>query len=230
MNERSKLNLQLHILPSFVPPKVCEALYEASYALWKDVWRKTLFELDGTEQIFSDQFIRQDYFGVFTDGDQPVALCCFKEMQLEHQTHREDSWFKPWPADLLTSLSREHKRWLVPSWLTVHPDYRRTKRTLPVDFAAMGIELIALMCLDTKADIAVGTPRNDRSVSQLLYRVGGKAVKKDVIHHGVSIDLVTMLPQDIKEANGNISFEMRRLWKSRVDLRIPPGETKKRAA
>lgn len=97
-----------------------------SYTLWREVWQATLSELDGTSDLASDHFSRQDYCNLIEIDGEPAGLCCFRFVDLRHSWAADDSWFAPWPKEILLRYTKTHRHALVPSWLTVAPAFRKT--------------------------------------------------------------------------------------------------------
>src|SRR3954466_4957192 len=93
--------LKLVVLPGSGVPANARTYYEAAYATWKQVWKQTLLELDGSDQLHSDQFTRQDYIIAIFHGPLCVALCCFRRADFSMPGSIEDSWFKPWSLQSL---------------------------------------------------------------------------------------------------------------------------------
>lgn len=217
--------MQLYILPAHSPPSAYYSIYNACFDLWESVWSSTLRELDGLEVLFSDAFTRQDFFGAAFVQGKPAALCCFKNLDLGVSSSRKDSWFAPWPKDLLEELAQEFPQALIPSWMTVHPDFRKTANYQGPNFGLLMSELISLCCLHQGADIAFGTPRKDRSVNKLVSQAGATCLVPDVKHHGVLVDLVAFFPEKLKDLS--FSQEIQSLWQNRIHLQNPTTQKEK---
>lgn len=207
----------LYLLPSGHPPSDAYQIYEQTYSLWHEIWFETLKQLDGVTSLASDGFTRQDFFAVATISNEVVALCCFKQADLRLSCHRQDSWFSPWPQALLEELAKTRSRTLIPSWLTVHPSYRRSNNSGGWNWSLVMSELISLVCLDVQAEVGFGTPRKDRSVNKMVSQAGAVCLKEDVVHHGVLIDLVAFYPENLRQVR--FSSETTQLWKNKIDLR-----------
>lgn len=212
--------IQLHILSSTSTSKESLVLYDRCFALWREIWLPTLRELDGVQNLYSEGFTRQDFVCVLEVNGQLAGLCCFKSMNLKMISHRQDSWFAPWPQTLLTELAESHPRALVPSWLTVTEAFRRSAGFQHFNVALVLSELIGLNCLDLNMDIAFGTPRKDRSVNHLVSQAGADCLLSDVLHHGVPVDLVAFYPEKLR--HHTISAMTQILWKNKIDMRYQP--------
>lgn len=213
------MDLQLYLIPSRNPPAALKHTYNASYGLWESVWLKTLGELDGLKVLSSDGFTTQEFFAVIHSQGSPMALCCYKTLNLSIPCHHKDSWLAPWPKEILAEISQTYSRALIPSWLTVHDDFRKSAGYQGANLALILSELISVICLHTKASIAFGTPRVDRSVNKLVYQAGATCLLSDVIHHGVPVDLVAFIPEKLRTVE--FTSETTRLWNQRIDFTQP---------
>lgn len=189
------------------------ALYNAAYTLWRDIWFQTLRDLDGVDRLFSDGFTRNDFVTVISYLGTPVALCCFKKMSLRLPATLQDSWFAPWPPEFLAQLARDSETAIIPSWLTIHRDYRRSAGFGFLNLGLILAELISVVTLYAGAAVAFGTPRKDRSVHGLVQQAGAVTAFENVLHHGVPVDLVCFFRDNL--AAHAFSFETRRLWDTR---------------
>lgn len=192
--------------------------YNEAYATWKLVWKQTLQELDGSDSLYSDHFTRQDYVVALYHGAKCIALCCFRRASLSRESDREDSWFKPWPNEALKEFGEEHGQGIVLSWLTIHPDYRRSisvEHVKEFNVSDRLCELINQFLQNCKMDIAFGVTRNNRSVNKMSEYVGFKTYQQNAKHHGVDVDLITLEPADLVAAAKkypSVAFE---LWENR---------------
>lgn len=209
--------MNLFLVPAAHPPAEARQIYDQTYALWKSVWFETLKELDGITSLPSDGFTRQDFFAAAKVGDRIAAICFFREADLTVESHRDDSWFQPWPKELLLEISQTRRRTLIPSWLTVHREFRKSSGAAGCNWSLVMSELISLVCLDVNADVGFGTPRKDRSVNRLVAQAGAVCLKEDVHHHGVMIDLVAFYPEILRQVN--YSSDTLWLWQNKIDFR-----------
>ena len=199
--------------------------YDEAYATWKLVWKQTLLELDGNANLFSDHFTRQDYIVALYHGLQCIALCCFRRADLARASDREDSWFKPWPEEALQMFGSESRSGVALSWLTIHPDYRRSVSLDHLkEFSASDrlCELINLFLQDCKMDLAFGVTRNNRSVNKMSEYVGFKTYRANAQHHGIAVDLITLGPDDLKAAELKYPAVAFELWSKRTLITSEP--------
>ncbi len=182
----AKQDLQLVLLPGRGPAPGGAEYYLEAYRLWKLVWKATLLELDGSDELYSDHFTRQDYVLCLFHGARCVALTCFRRADLGYATHQEDSWFKPWPKEMLDQIGRELRQGLVVSWVTIDPDYRRTQAnayTKDLEISPRLAEALNFFMRDCEVDIAFGVTRNNRSVNKFCAYAGSQALQTNASYY-----------------------------------------------
>src|SRR5580692_9143278 len=158
-----------------------------AYRCWSDVWKTTLRELDNLPDVPSDEFTRQDEVVALFHEYECIGLTCLRWVDTSRPMFLDDSYFKIWPK-AATDAAREHgPRICIVSNLTVAAPWRRA-RGLSV------MEVLACLSLDrflrSSGDAVVGTPRADRGVNRVCYGLGFRPLAREVVHHGVKIDLV----------------------------------------
>lgn len=192
--------------------------YNEAYATWKSVWKQTLLELDGEESLYSDHFTRQDYILALYHGVKCIALCCFRRADLSRPADMEDSWFKPWPVDALKKFASEYHKAISLSWVTIHEDYRRSVSIDHLKEFSAGerlCELTNYFLQDCDMDLALGVTRNNRSVNKMSQYVGFSTYQHNAKHHGVDVDLIRLVPDDLKVAALNYPSVALELWSKR---------------
>lgn len=212
---KNQCSFQLVLLPAKEPSFEGQNLYRAAFDLWHGVWSKTLKELDGQEKTFSDGFTRQDFFAGLFQEDTCVALVMFKKIDLRFEIHWRDSWFASWDKSTLKEISEESPVCMVPSWLTVHPLFRKNSGRSDARLSTVITEVMAQMCIEMKADVGFGTSRNNRGVNKLVYHAGAIPLEKGRIAHGVEVDLVAFFPEKIEQAKQNFSSLFFDVWEGR---------------
>jgi hypothetical protein len=158
-----------------------------AYRCWSDVWKTTLRELDNLPDVPSDEFTRQDEIGALFQDYECIGLTCFRWVDTSQAMFLDDSYFKVWPKAASDAARELGPNVCILSNLTVSPAWRRA-RGLSV------MEVLGCLSVDrflhSDGDALVGTPRTDRGVNKLCYRLGFRSLARDVVHHGVKIDLV----------------------------------------
>jgi hypothetical protein len=163
------------------------ALLGKAYECWSSVWHDTLYELDHVENVPSDEFTRQDEIGALFHEFDCVGLSCLRWLNLENPIFRDDSYFKVWSPEALRTASEFGSEACILSNLTVAPAYRRVS---DINVAETLLGLAIDRFEHSRADVLIGTPRADRRVNKLAYRIGFCPIAPDVTHHGVKIDIV----------------------------------------
>lgn len=210
--------LRLVILPGRNSTSETKEMYDSAYETWKLVWKQTLLELDGSDTLFSDHFTRQDYFFAVFHRQLCVASVSFRRIDPSSIVHSDDSWFKPWPREAVNEFGKTYSNALMASWLTIHPNYRKSDGDpylSSLELSRRAIEMMSFFMLDAQADITFAAARNNRSVNKLCLYGGCQVYKPNVIHHGVEVDLITWVPRDLIRAVETFPKVSHELWNSR---------------
>jgi hypothetical protein len=213
-------NLSLCILPCSEPknPNLKEK-YDAAYKLWKSIWAPTLKELDGVEKLHSNEFTRHDFMTVIFDGDRPISLMCYSEIDLNYLPRRDDSWFENWPQSLLSKHSNKvGEKGILAAWFCTDPEYRKSGERIPFNISQVIIETYCRVILDGGFDIGYGVTRNNRGVGKYGDLVGAITVS-EAVAHGCDVNLVILKPDVLKEKVNNYSEGSKSLWDQRIDYR-----------
>jgi hypothetical protein len=171
------------------------------YECWSSVWRTTLYELDKVVDVPSDELTRQDEIGALFHEYECIGLSCLRWMHLDSPIFLDDSYFRVWPKDAIRAAAKHGGRACILSNLTVAPAYRRATE---YNVAEMVLGLAVDRFAHSEADSLIGTPRADRRVNELAYKMGFVPLAHDVVHHGVNVDLVRF-PQKAGGATATLS-------------------------
>jgi hypothetical protein len=162
-------------------------LIDEAYRCWSEVWKATLSELDNLPDVPSDEFTRQDEVGALFHGNECIGLTCFRWVDASRALFQDDSYFKVWPKETILAVRELGLRLCILSNLTVAPHWRRaTGGSVMEVLGGLSVDRF----LGSDRNVVVATPRSDRGVNRLCYRLGFRALARDIIHHGVKIDLV----------------------------------------
>lgn len=221
--QRELKQLHLVTMKCFSPSPAHLPVYNEIYRVWRSVWEVGVRELYGQEFLPSDQFIRQDFVAGIFRGDVCLASCCYRLINLSIPAHVDDSWFKPWPRDLVVQMAETTPMALMPSWLSVNPDFRRKETGYPIHLARIMMEVLNYVTIQENAQIAFGVSRNDRSVNKVLRHIGGvEPVCENVTYEGFSVDLFKFTRAELEARLPQFSHEVHKLWRERIDLRPNP--------
>jgi len=182
--------LEFHI---FAPQRAREPLLEEAYEVWRSVWRAAFEAVHGTYQLHSDQFTRQDEIAVLSTEGRCISLMGLRWLDLALARTRDDSYFEPWPDEVLASLGDRVVG--VSSNLAVHPDWRGATVTSPLSpsdatrLSSLTIALSVRSLFASSAESVIALTRNNRSVDKLASSLG--AIKLGQITlHGADADIV----------------------------------------
>lgn len=179
--------LTYHLLrPRDSDPADALILAEA-YRCWIEVWQQTFYELEHVLRVPSDEFTRQDEIGALFHGWECIGLTFYRWIDLANPFHKDDSYFAIWPQDAVEAAAAFGSRLCICSNLTVSAPWRRARGgPLAELLGALAIERF----LKSDGDTLVGTPREDRGINQLSYKLGARALAHGIMHHGVKVDLI----------------------------------------
>ncbi|MDZ4676582.1 MAG: hypothetical protein SGI74_03650 [Oligoflexia bacterium] len=210
-------NLKYVLFPGTHVEEIFLPYYQSAYKLWKDVWTETIYELDGHKNIFSDDFTRQDEIGALFDGSECIMLSFFKMVDLNLTAHRDDSYFKVWPKDIIDKLIVNNKPVLIGSNITASQSFRGKHFGLSTKDLLMGLLIKRLQ--HTPAGAMTGTMRNNRGMHECAYRHGATPLKQGLIHHGVEVDLVGFFQDKVKPCDiPGIQNLVNTLWKKHLEF------------
>jgi hypothetical protein len=185
--------LEYHL---FRPRTAHTPLLERAYELWREGWRTTLFELDGTRELHSDEFGRQDEIGVLSLDGSCVALTGLRWLDMSLPRSREDSYFKCWPADALAKIA--DRVVAIASNTLVHPDWRGTLVEPPRDQAGDPVRLAfttnalsTCRFLASPAQSLIALTRNDRAIDRVMAALGSTRLAR-IEMHGIETDIVNI--------------------------------------
>jgi hypothetical protein len=152
--------------------------YVNAYRTYRSVWDETFRTIHGEAYVpQSNDFTRQDSIQALFVGETCAGLDCVRRIRLDNPADLDDSWLKPWPAEVLDSLAAGHADALVNSYFTVHRDYRRHDAPSghPVSYL-LGC-LSVLYQLETGVPLMLGMMRCDRSMNKLGDALGATTLR-----------------------------------------------------
>ena len=210
-------NYQLILLPCHPPitDNLREA-YESTYTLWKNVWSKTLKELDGLETLHSDEFTRYDFAAVIFKNNKAVSMFCCNEIDLKLSASLEDSWFSCWPKEVLLAEQERPGLGVIAAWFCTDPKHRKSKNQSTFNLTQVCAEIFSRIVLDNNYNLGYGVTRNNRSVGKYAQNLGSTTIKK-AHAHGCEVDLIFLEPSLIAKTTNSYSSESHRLWENRID-------------
>lgn len=193
--------------------------YNEAYKLWKSVWLQTLNELDGVNEIHSDDFTRQTQFGCLFWKDRCVSQVAIRECNLSLKSIRDDSILKAWDDSSLAKAFANGPSVSIASNLCVHPEFRG-EIAENLSLKQLSFYLLSKMFLNLEHNGMIATTRVNRGANKTAYNAGATFLKKSILHN-VEVDLVMYLRPEVTEAlEKNKHLWVDRLWKQRSDFRL----------
>jgi hypothetical protein len=189
--------LEYHL---FRPRSSHDPLLERAYELWREGWRTTLFELDGTTELHSDEFGRQDEIGVLALDGSCVALTGIRWLDMSLPRAREDSYFRSWPADAVAMIA--DRVVTIASNTLVHPAWRGTIIEPPLGHPGDSVRLAfttnalsTCRFLASSAQSLIALTRNDRAIDRVMAALGSTRLAR-IQMHGIETDIVRIERRD----------------------------------
>lgn len=221
--------LRVTTLPGSRPELAHVQDYNSAYAMWKLVWSDTFKELDGADRIYSDDFCRTDEIICLFREQTCLAMGFMRWVNFNLESACEDSYFKVWPKEALQKLGSRGNNVIVCSNLTVHPLARGNKLGLPYKDVMVGLLVERLM--ESGADAMTGTMRVDRGMHKTTFQFGAELLLKNLVHHGVPVDLVAFYPgQIVPSTDPLVAESVSALWRFRQTRRRGQDPSRYRAA
>ena len=95
------------LLKARTPGVGTEGDYEKAYEFWLEMWRRTFSEVDPDIQLNSDLFVTQREVSAVFLHDQVIALMGYDFRDIGLKAHRDLSYFRNYPTEVLDELQRE---------------------------------------------------------------------------------------------------------------------------
>jgi hypothetical protein len=191
--------------------------YNKVYDFWHEQWLATFKQLEGAEQLSSDDFFRQNEKMVLTFRGRIVSFLAFSFFDLRLKSHREHSYFHAYPPHVLDQLIEMGlPRVMTMGQFCVSPEWR--KKNSGGQFLCHVQAYMAFRRFKhSEADTLITYTRNDRKVNDLAYMYGSKCLLAKWREHNVEVDIVYTLKEDLKEHVDPLTRETcQRLWNNQV--------------
>lgn len=208
--------LRFEIFDPKQPPRPSEtADYHQAYYLWKKVWLQTYAELEGVQNIYSDDFYRQqEAFCIFYDREC-VGLTMHSYLDLKNPIHRDLRYFKAYPPGSIEAIEELGvRRVLISNQTAVDSQFRKSLSGIAFADVLVGLTVQRLLRSDCEAFIAY--TNNSKKVQDIAYRFGAKPIVQGHSQHNVEVDIVCLekkmaRPSPIDEVNQLVEI----LWTSK---------------
>lgn len=210
--------LQYFLIPGENPPRNAQEIYTEAFRCWRFVWSQAFKELDGIDQLFSDDFTRQTAIGCIFIQSKCIALAGYHAIDFRFPTTPFDSWFKVWPDGVQAALTREGSKVMIATNVTVDSDFRG-KCVEGVGIKDLICSMMIKSLLSSDADVMAGTMRCNRGMQKVAQRLGGTTLLTGVALHGVEVELVGFYRRKILSENLFVSDSIVEfLWKNRKEF------------
>jgi hypothetical protein len=190
------------------------------------MWRSAFAEVDPELRLRSDVFLTQREVSAVFHGDCPVGLMMYDFRDLRMKAHRDMSYFKHYPSDVLEHLLAEgQEEVMMTGQLTVHPDWRKSKIGPFMSDVLMGLSVKRFV--DSSASIKLACTRNDRGIQNLCYRFGAVPLRRGHEAYGIPCDVVAFHKGDVRDSDlPGLARIIDRLWTgtsvARLFSNLPP--------
>lgn len=188
------LSLRIFYPDAVSPDEIYD--YNDAFSFWRKVWIETREEIGERTSRWSDSFSRQSEIMVLYHGNQPIATCCHRYVDLRHRALLEDSYFTSamWPEEARRVVPTLGDTCMLGSHLYVDPEFRRSRTGLPIK------EIVCSLCFahvnGTRPDAVLGMVRIDRGLDRLFHAGGAVSIHAAVRWcEKIPLDLVAFFPR-----------------------------------
>ncbi|MFT3926260.1 MAG: hypothetical protein QM778_27185 [Myxococcales bacterium] len=226
IDKQTVQSLRHVLLKARGPGRGTEEDYDKAYSFWLEMWRSTFSEVQADINLQSDMFLTQREVSAIFMGDQVVALQMFDFRDLRLKAHRDLSYFRHFPSEVLKLLlDQGYEQVMSLGQMTVHPDWRRNKVGPFMSEVLAGIAINRF--LSTSAAVMVAITRNDRSTQELGYRFGAVPLRRGHEAYGIPSDVIVIQRDKAKGTEmAGMATIIDRLWResrvARLFSDLPP--------
>jgi hypothetical protein len=195
------------------PSPVLEEAFRFWSAFWKDVYRS----VGATSGPDPEDFRRQSYWSVLTDGAAVVALHGYTRFDLDQRADREHRYFRRyWSPETVAALRGLGVRHVMTmEYFSVSPEWRskRLGMSLASVVAGLGVELARELGVDG----IVSAARVDTGADRIGKAFGAETVATLPVN-GVATELL-LFSRERWHAHEDPAIRrwVRRLWQSRQE-------------
>ena len=223
LKPRSVLDgIQCFVLPGRCPLNFRHVeFYAKTYAFWKGVYTDLYQKSGRPESLCTDSYYRQDHVFSLVHQQDVIGciLCSYHNTQVP--TPFDLNYFADLSDEMMGAVRKAlaGKLMLMES-LTVHPDWRRSSKGLPVADLLLGLAMRAFLA--SHCDVLVGTPRVDVKMHTKCSMFGGRCLG-DIQKSGFSCQSFLFLStEDHKHPSPDVQGFIDRLWDSRTKTTEDP--------
>lgn len=206
------------VLSPHIISKESKPYIEAAYKTYKSVWNETFSELKLNKKVYANPFMEQHHILCIFHNEICVATIMLRRLDLSLSFVFEDSWLKEWEEEEFKYIRSKGDEFLISSYLTVHPDYRKTrdkKNSIPLSSIIGSLAMLYQKKLGIEC--MLGITRNNRSVDNLALSWGGKILRKGVKTHNTEGCLVAFCLDNLHNMSQNFDSKIFALFENRID-------------
>ena len=192
-------------------------LHNRAYMYWRDFWKDIFAQTGHADHLNRDHFIRQDKIAVITAGDDIVGMHLYGFHRFDANACRDNPFF-----DDLDETSRLRLRQdglvygMCMEYLTVNPQYRKSKTGIPFGEILIGLGLEIMK--QNGLDCVFGTAREDVKVDQMAALFGGRAYSSSIKKYDYPCCLM-VIADSVRHLHPNLAQRelIKNLWDHRID-------------
>ncbi len=205
------------ILPSTDPCNEYSSFYAGAYRCWKESWNHALrFEMNQKAPLYSDDFTRQDEVPALFYRGECVGLSLQKVINLSECAREEDSYFAPWPLEIVNKLKALKMNIMTASYFTVAKKFRGRARQ--ISWKELLLSLIVHRFKGSHADIMITAARKIKSNQIACYKSGAEALVKNLKYKdidGETMDIVCWYKNALSFEDEYIQRISKEIWQRR---------------
>lgn len=189
-------DLDLYLLKTNSPPLADVERVERAFQFWQTSWTETFKALKVMpgNPLHSDDFLGRDAIALFK-YKEPIALFFSHWVHLR-PSQTSHSYFKNYPSGIIQEIQRMgFKRCMILSYMTVHPDYRKSNTDVPMYelLFSLGVKLFETV----PHECLIGYIRKDLSFHSSFERHGGQKIGENQVYN-VGVDYLYMTKHSLK--------------------------------
>ncbi len=188
--------------------------YAEIFKFWHDQWAHAFAEIDMPFSESSEEFCRhEEVTGIFLN-DRVIAIVLLDYFDLANEVHKRHKYFSSYPPSVLEELQRlaRGKPVFTSGYLAIDPQFRRDYHMSDI---ILGLAVKRLR--ESPSSIMITFTRNTRRTHDLTYRLGSKAIVKDLIVRGEPSDFVYFDRGSLETVESHVAHpQMAYLWDKKI--------------
>lgn len=218
VSEFSSLIINNQVRYVCLPGKHCKPelqhLQNDLYQFWKQIWSQTFQQISLDFSSHSEEFCRHEEMTGLILDERVIGVAATDVFDLDNPVQKQHKYFASYPPYILERISNlsAGKPIMTFGYLGISSDFRGK---FGLTDLLLGLSFLRL--LHSQAEIMVTYTRNTRRTNDLTYRIGAKALAKDVTIRGEPSDFVYFDRKDITTIiNHPLFLQMIHLWQNKI--------------